>query len=186
MEHEWLLLIRKAKTGDAAAFAALMKHYSGDVFRYAYGMLGSRSDAEDTVQETFIKAYYALKQLEKEESIRSWLIRIAHRLCYDRIRKKMKERKGMEQIINKWRTEPHPPDELETKQMRLSIEEALQQLPEDQREIMLLREIQGCSYAEMADMLNIPVGTVKSRLNTARMQLRKVFKSMERGAAKNE
>lgn len=174
MDQELNKLITKAKQGHQEAFALLLKRFKGHVYRYAYGMLGDRLEAEDVTQETFIKAYYSLSKLESEFAFTSWLTRIASHLCYDRLQRRKKE-----SIITSTSLDEHEqhgsPTEgaIEQKQLRLTIEEAMAKLSPEHREAIILRDVQGYAYDEIASMLNIPSGTVKSRINAARAALRK-------------
>ncbi|WP_047153179.1 RNA polymerase sigma factor [Aneurinibacillus tyrosinisolvens] len=180
MNEELYTLIREAKRGNKEAFVQLIRRYNGAVFRQAYAMLHDRMEAEDVSQEVFLKVHSSLAKLENEYAFTSWLTRIVFRLCYDRIEKKKKEKviftEGLEENIPSSFGES-----VEYKHMQLSIEEAMQKLSPEHRSVIVLRDIQGFSYDEMADMLQIPVGTIKSRLHTARLTLRSELTSGERG-----
>lgn len=177
MEQELYSLIKSAKKGNKEAFVQLITHYKGAVFRQAYAILHDRMEAEDVSQEAFLKMYSSLTNLKQEYAFASWLAQIVSHLCYDRIRKKKKER-----IIFEDNIEIQGPllvdnsGPVEQKHLQLDIEEAMQKLSVEQRMVITLREIQGFSYDEMADILKIPVGTVKSRIHMARLALRKELK----------
>lgn len=137
-------------------------------------------EAEDVSQEAFVKCYTSLSRLESEFSFASWLNRIVFNLCMDRLKKRSRERTvaasesslaGIEQI---GANERHRSD-----QLKRTIEEAMGQLSPDHRQIILLHDAQGYRYEEIADMLEIPIGTVKSRLNAARLALRHVMRRGE-------
>jgi len=170
-------LVHQAKQGNKQAFEQLMTQYKGKVFRHAYAMLGDRMEAEDVSQEAFIKVYYSLHKLDSEYAFVSWLTRIVSNLCYDRIQKKKKKHIIIEDGLDETLAEsPDSEGSLQNKQLQLTIEEAMQTLSSEHREVIVLREIQGFTYDEMADILQIPKGTVKSRIHTARLELQKQLK----------
>ncbi|WP_227872334.1 RNA polymerase sigma factor [Paenibacillus albus] len=162
--------IHLARQGDQDAFAALITRYKGHVYRYAYGMLGDRMDAEDAAQEAFIKAYYALAKLDNEYAFTSWMNRIIANICKDRLKKRAikNEHESAEEPNEETTADLHAPDAAK----QLSLEEGLSRLSAEHREILVLHEIQGYSYEEIAARIEVPVGTVKSRLFAARMNLR--------------
>jgi RNA polymerase sigma factor (sigma-70 family) len=170
VDEELYQIIYKAKRGNQQAFASLVKRYKGSVFRQAYAMVGDRGDAEDVAQDAFIKAYYSLGKLENEYAFTSWMGRIVSNACYDHLKKaKKKASVSLDENENAGQKE----FTIEKSQMRLNIREAMQTLSQDHREAIVLRDIQGYSYQEIADILQIPVGTVKSRISNARLELKK-------------
>lgn len=171
MDEELHHTINCAKQGDQEAFAALITRYKGHVFRYALGMLGNRMDAEDAAQEAFIKAYYALAKLDNEYAFSSWIVRIVANVCKDRLKKRAKlaELESMEEQDEAKVADLRAPDGVE----QLTLEDGLNHLSTEHREILVLHEIQGYSYEEIAAIIEVPIGTVKSRLYAARMSLRR-------------
>lgn len=168
MDENLFHTIHRAKHGDREAFADLVKQFKGQVYRFAVGMVSDRMDAEDVSQEAFVKAFYSLSSLENEYAFSSWLIRIVSNLCKDRLKKRGKE--------NWVREEVHETIEdmgVSDPNEKLSIEEAMARLTVDHREVVLLHDVQGYHYEEIAEMVNVPLGTVKSRLFAARLALRK-------------
>jgi RNA polymerase sigma factor (sigma-70 family) len=164
LEDKLFTIIREAKQGSKEAFTLLMERYKDHVYRYAYGMLGDAMEAEDVAQETFIKAYYSLPKLENEAAFSSWLTQIMSNICYDRHKKKkMKFSELNDQVYE---------NKTEQQQLRLSLTEAIQKLSLEHREVILLKDVQGYSYDEISEMIKIPLGTVKSRINAARLRLR--------------
>jgi RNA polymerase sigma factor (sigma-70 family) len=164
LDDKLFTIIREAKQGSKIAFTLLMERYKDHVYRYAYGMLGDTMEAEDAAQETFIKVYYALPKLENEAAFSSWLTRIMSNICYDRHKKKkLKFSELNDQMYE---------NQTEQQQLRLSLTEAIQKLSIEHREVILLKDVQGYSYDEIGEMLKIPLGTVKSRINAARLRLR--------------
>lgn len=180
MDEELHRLIRDAKRGDPDVFAALVRRFKDQVYRYAYGMLGDTMEAEDVSQEAFVKCYASLSRLESEFAFASWLHRIVFNLCADRLKKRNREKTsaasasalaGMEQKEAR--------EQYRAQQLKWSLEEAMAQLSPDHRQIILLHDAEGYRYEEIAQLLDIPVGTVKSRLNAARLSLRQAMKRGE-------
>lgn len=167
MDEELFQFIYKAKRGDRQAFAELVGRYKGTVFRHAFARVNDHMEAEDIAQEAFTKAFYSLPKLDNEYAFSSWLTKIVSNLCYDHL-KKTKNKKTVD-------VEDYPLESktsMEQADLKLSIAEGLQKLSDEHRESIILRDIQGFSYEEMAKILNIPLGTVKSRINIARKQLK--------------
>ncbi|BCG59320.1 RNA polymerase sigma factor [Paenibacillus sp. URB8-2] len=177
VDEELYQIIHKAKGGDQEAFAELVKRFKGHVYRYAVGMLSNRMDAEDVSQEAFVKAFYSISGLDNEFAFSSWMIRIAANLCKDRLKKRAKEKEFSDEQPNEHLVDPNIPDP----SVKLSIEECLSRLSIDHREVILLHDVQGYRYEEIADTLEVPLGTVKSRLFAARMALRKELAKEEQG-----
>lgn len=169
MDQELSQLIRDAKQGDTEAFAQLMSRFKGNVFRQAYAMLNDPIEAQDVSQEAFIKAYYSLEKLQNEYAFSSWIARIVSHLCHDRIQKKRKEEVVAEEMVLKKGARSRSMEHL---LLRMNLEEAMQKLSPEHREVIVLRDIQGFTYDEIAEILQVPVGTVKSRIHAARLALR--------------
>ncbi|WP_127531574.1 RNA polymerase sigma factor [Paenibacillus kobensis] len=166
MDEELHRIIRRAKRGDKEAYAQLVKDFKDPVYRYALGMLNDRMDAEDIAQEAFVKAYYSLPGLESEFAFSSWLFQIVSNLSKNRLKKRMRERNYYEEAEESTMAEPSDPSE------KLSIEQSLARLSPEHREVILLHDVQGYRYEEIAQVTNVPLGTVKSRLFAARTALR--------------
>ncbi|MBB6669308.1 RNA polymerase sigma factor [Cohnella nanjingensis] len=176
MDEELNRIISEAKQGSKDAFATLVHRFKNQVYRYAYGMLGDRMEAEDASQEVFIKCYYSLSRLENEFSFVSWLTRIVSNVCLDRLKKRQRENEVAQETAGEGEAqERHMSNDL-----KITIEEAMRQLTPEHREIMILHDVQGYRYEEIATQLGIPLGTVKSRLNAARLAFRI---EMKRGEA---
>lgn len=165
-------IIIEAKKGDHDAFRHLISAYKGTVFRHAYALLNDRMEAEDVTQEAFVKVYYSLAKLENEFAFVSWLTRIVTNLCYDKNKKISRKNTYMSEELDE-NSIPKGLTPIEKSIAKMSIKEALQELPLDQRNVLILRDVQGYSYAEISDMLQIPLGTVKSRINAGRENLKK-------------
>lgn len=175
MDRQDLILIQAAKRGLPEAFARLVHNYQDFVYRTAYGVLQNRTDAEDVTQETFIKVHRSLQTLRDEHSFATWIARITVRTALNWIEHQKKHRRSG------WETdELTVADSTHSSIQRLDLEQALKHLSAEQRSVLVLREVHGFNYEELAIILNIPVGTVRSRLHNARMQLRHLL-SHERG-----
>ncbi|MCF6093024.1 RNA polymerase sigma factor [Microaerobacter geothermalis] len=173
MDQELYQIIEQAKRGDKKSFEQLISVYKGKVFRHAYAMLGDWMEAEDVSQEAFIKAYVALSKLQSAYAFSSWLAQIVSHLCHNRLSKKEKEKINIwKNVIDLQQRLTDSNRAMEQKQLQMNIEEAMQKLSSEQREAIVLRDIQGFSYEEMANILKIPVGTVKSRIHAARLVMR--------------
>ncbi|CQR54651.1 RNA polymerase sigma factor [Paenibacillus riograndensis] len=170
VDEKLSLTIDRARRGDQEAFAELVSRYKGIIFRHAFGMLGDRQEAEDASQEIFIKAYLALSKLSDVHAFSSWLMRIATNLCKDKLKQRTKAI-GTQDMLE----ETIPVDSAADSDLKISMQDALARLSVDQREILLLHDVQGYRYEEIAELTDIPIGTVKSRLFSARMSLRKIW-----------
>ncbi len=178
-------LLRAVIGGDATAYRGLVEKYQGRVYGMVYGMLRNREDALDVTQDAFVKAYNKLDAFRLESSFYTWLYRIAMNLAIDLLRKR--KRRGTtsfdEQIaardedggISEMHHGDSPRKALERKQLYQRIMDAMEKLPEDQREVVLLREVEGLSYKEISEVMEIPEGTVMSRLFYARKKLQKLL-----------
>ncbi len=179
-------MLRAVRAGDPTAYRGLVEKYQGRLYTLVYGMIRNREDARDLTQEAFVKAYRSLDTFRAEAGFYTWLYRIAMNLTIDFARKR--KRRGQiaefdENIaqrdedgdIAEVHEEESPGRILERKQTLARIMDAMEQLPEDQRQVVLLRELDGLSYKEIADAMGIPEGTVMSRLFYARKRLQKLL-----------
>jgi RNA polymerase sigma-70 factor (ECF subfamily) len=155
--------------------------YGKKIYNFAYRMTGNPQDAEDMVQETFLRVYRSLDSFRGECNFSTWIYRIAANLCTDKFRRMRKRPLSIDFPINneddRLRYEipddsPSPAEMAEMSELKECIMQAINNLPEDQRSVAILRDVQGLKYEEVAYCLAIPVGTVKSRLNRARLTLR--------------
>lgn len=189
-ENRWLLL---ARDGDEEAFAELMSRYLPRIFSLCFSLLGQRQDAEDCTQETFIKAYRSLKYYQFLSSFYTWLYRIAVNTCLDHQRRSsrylaysidqpadLEDGSPLLQIPDEG---PLPDEELERQEDDTRLRYEISCLPEHLRDIVVLRDLEQFSYREIAEMLDISEGTVKSRLFRARARLMQALKSWEQSAA---
>ena len=174
-------LIKSAQQGDIDAFNRLVLAYQHQVYTLAYRIMGEEAAAADAAQEAFISAYKHLKSF-RGGAFKSWLLRIVTNACYDDLRRrKRRPAVSLDDLMNDENGEtsfdlPAPGDGPETLVQRHEMAALLQRgittLPEDQRIVLVLSDVQGMSYDEIADITRSNLGTVKSRLNRARAKLR--------------
>lgn len=173
-------LIAQAQQGKEDAFAALVEKYRNKMFNLAYSITRNRETADDLTQDTFIKAFIYLKKFRRQSSFGTWLYRIAVNTIKDNFRK---EKKAQQVDFEDFRTSDiRQPDiqaateeEQKQEQQKILLHQALKKLPEKHRLIITLRDIQGVPYKEIAQILDISMGTVDSRLFRARKMLRKLI-----------
>ena len=166
-------LARRAKEGETTAFHELVNRHAGALHRLAFFLVGQPQNAEDILQETFLGAFRNLATFQGRSSVKTWLIRIlinqvAKYRRYGRIRKVT----ALADIPH----QAHPVHPPPAHDVRFDVEAAMQALSPEHREVIVLRELQGFSYAEIATLLDVPRGTVESRLNRARRILREALK----------
>ena len=178
-EQEYLI-VQRVLEGDTNAVEELVLEYEKKVYNVALRMLNNSEDAADMTQEAFIKAYNSLSGFRGDSKFSVWLTRIVSNLCLDFLRSRnrrptvslsMEDEDGEDVQLDIADTSQSPEQLLERSLTRESVRRGLQSLPEDYREILLLREIQGLSYDEIAAALDIEVGTVKSRIFRGRKKL---------------
>ena len=183
MDTDDAALVERVRGGDVAAFEPLVEKYRQRVYRLAYNVVRNSEDAWDVAQEAFIKAYQALPGFRGQSAFYTWLFRIVMNVAHDKVRQRGAQGRafGTERVAEEeWeRTMPDPGEEPDTAaaraEQRARITRALDALPEHHRAIIMLSDLEGLSYREIADVLNIPMGTVMSRLHNARKRLRAVL-----------
>jgi RNA polymerase sigma-70 factor, ECF subfamily len=188
-------LCEKAQAGDNDAFSDLVALFGGRIFSACYSFLGNRQDAEDCVQETFIKAYRAIHDFNFMASFYTWLYRIAMNTCLDYRRKTARrqtfsidesiEIEDSQVALQFADDKPLPAEQAEQNELCQMIREEISALPPLMRQIIVLRDLEGLSYRELADLLELSEGTVKSRLSRARMQLMQRIKNREKRGTNN-
>jgi RNA polymerase sigma-70 factor (ECF subfamily) len=168
-------LITQAKGGNNDAFSKLVNLYGRRIYYAAYSFLHNVDDAADIVQEVFLRAYKNLSSFDTKRSFYPWLYRIARNLCINTVKRASRRDTALpaEELIAS--NGPDPAAELVRSEEIKELHEALDKLPEKQREIINLKTFQDCSYAEMAEILDIPIGTVMSRLYSARLRLKELL-----------
>jgi RNA polymerase sigma factor (sigma-70 family) len=164
--------VTRAQRGEGRAFSELVARYQDRVYRFLLRLSRSPEDAMDLTQETFIRAYQGIERWRPEALFRTWLFHIARNLAFDRLRHdKIVEFVELDDDAELPDPAAGPETALETAQRYHLLEAALERLPAQHREIILLREIEGMSYEEIAHVLDLSAGTVKSRLARARASL---------------
>ncbi len=165
--------------GEERAFSELVERYQTRLLNFIYRTIGDREKAEDLVQEVFIRVYRHLHRFDRSKKFSTWVYTIASNLAKNELRNRSRNPLVLFQTITKnWQDEERPlqfedignrPDDLFTKRdIREKVEEAVGQLPEHHRNVFVLRELEGKSYEEIAEITHTNLGTVKSRLNRAR------------------
>jgi RNA polymerase sigma-70 factor (ECF subfamily) len=174
IERAWL---DRCAAGDERAIRWILDRYRDRVIRLAGHVLHNPREAEDVAQEAFVKAFRQIGQFRGESGFYAWLYRIVINLCLDRMRRKSSssELPLEDTICNFVAINPDV-------EQRLSVEQVLNSLTPPLRAALILREVEGLEYAEIADVLSIPLGTVRSRLNTAREQFRRRWTALQEEA----
>ena len=181
------LLIRRAQRGDADAFEQLLLEHQKNVYNLCYRMAGNPDDAMDLSQETFLRAWRCLDQYQFASAFSTWLYRLCSNICIDFLRRRRRQQTvpltfedadGEEQTYAVPDAQPLPEEQVELKLTRETLAAAMAQLLPEHRAVLQLRVVNEMSYEQIADVLDIQIGTVKSRLSRARNQLKKI---LERG-----
>jgi RNA polymerase sigma-70 factor (ECF subfamily) len=173
-------LVKRAKNGDLEAYEEIIKLYDKKVFSLIFNMIRNQDDVEDIAQEVFIKIYRNLKNFKEESSLYTWIYRITVNICID----EMKKRKQVVYLDEKIQVQDgeieiqipdtgKPLDEIaEDKEIKDRLINCINKLPENARIMIALRDIKEFSYQEIAEILNLNIGTVKSKINRARNMLK--------------
>lgn len=179
--HEEAQLIAAAQSGDLEAFNELVRRYQDRLYTVAYRIMGDHDSAADAMQEALIAAFRGIRKF-RGGSFRAWLTRIVTNACYDELRRRRRRPQSSLEALFVVDQSPEaeltlPPVEgpefyAERQELADLLHRAIQCLPEDQRAVLVLSDIEGYSYEEIAEILRVPVGTVKSRLSRARMRVR--------------
>ena len=181
-----LELVKRCQGGDAKSFELLVTRYRGKVYGMCYHLVQNEQDAWDLAQETFIKAWKALPAFKGESAFYTWIYRIAHNAAYDWLRKKRIQSDGeFDDEIQRNiaagaeavpRGDLQPDEAMRNAELGTRIKAAIALLPNDQRLAVVLREVEGLSYEEIAKIMDCQVGTVMSRLFYARKKLQELLK----------
>lgn len=182
------ILVQRAKKGEMAAFETLVTAYERRVFTLALRSTGSEQDAADITQEVFLRAYRSLDTFRGDSGFSTWLYRITSNLCVDHARSTAaagiaatlgaEDENGISELPDDNRQ--HQPEAvLENNELRRELDAALRLLAPNYRRVLVLRDVAGLRYADIANMLDLEEGTVKSRLARARASMRKIL--LERG-----
>lgn len=190
MATDDLTLVQRVRTGDQRAFKLLVERYQRKVYAVALGMLKDKEEARDVAQEAFVKVYKYLDHFKGDASFSTWLYRITVNICIDVLRRKGATRGDDHVEFDEsvrmdvaeanigalgTRLGTNPQKSALRRELADRIVSAIQQIPEAHRTILLLREVEGMSYEDLARTLKIPKGTVMSRLFHARLKMQKIL-----------
>jgi len=178
-------LVRRAQSGEEAAFEELIRRHQQRVFGLVTGILRRRDDVEDVVQQVFLKVFISLKRFDHRSAFSTWLYKISVNECWDYLRKRKVRPLTYEADLSEDQVsrldgvasaENPPEDPAQRAEARDLLERMLDKLPEEDRQLLMLKEVEGFSVQELAEMLNLNVNTVKVRLFRSRARLTEVYK----------
>jgi RNA polymerase sigma-70 factor, ECF subfamily len=174
-------LVRRFLGGERGAFDLLITRHERRVYNLAFRMLGRREDALDATQETFLACYRKLGGFRGQAAFTTWLHRVALNVCFDALRKRAREEPTREDT----EVEPAPvEDPADASATALDVRRALLEVPEDFRAVLVLHDVQGVPYDEIAEAIGVPVGTVKSRLHRGRVSLARALRGERPGPSR--
>lgn len=182
------VLVLRCQEDDIEAFDEIVARYKDGIYSYIWRMISNRDDVEDLAQEVFVKAFASIRSFRRESNLRTWLYRIATNLCVDKYRRRALEKKLVVPLEPQREDDEDPeptqlPDStydpqrvLERSELQVEVHKALTRLPDKLRAVVLLYDLEGMSYEEIAETTGCPIGTVKSRLFNARVRLRDLLR----------
>jgi len=180
LEPTDLELIERCLNRDESAWEQIIQRYRRKVFGIAYKFTGRFEEAEDLTQEVFLKVYKALESYKKEQDFSWWLVSISRNACIDYYRSVKRERKVLSDNLDKLKEFKFeglsPQGSLEAAERSQRLRQSLSELPDDLRKVLILRDLKGLSYKEIADQLGLVEGTVKSRIHRGRNELAEKIK----------
>ena len=179
-------LIKRCQAGETAAFEQLVADYEKRILNYCFRMLGNAHDAEDATQEVFVKVFRFMDKFNGQSAFSTWLYKIASNVCLDFLRKAKRQPKD---VVSLYQSNDEgeefalpledktalPYDKVQLSDAQKALLLALEQLGEEQKRVIILRDIEGLSYEEIAEITKSAPGTVKSRINRARRALQKLL-----------
>lgn len=172
-------LVQAAAKGDAVAFEQLMRRHEGKMYAVALRMCANREDAQDCMQEAMIRAYRAIENFRFQSSFATWIYRITMNTCLDELRRrKTRQATSLDAMLDVgWSpaSSDSPEGETLAGERKRELDKAIHSLPEDMRAAIILRDIQGYAYDEIAKILDVNVGTIKSRISRGREKLREIL-----------
>lgn len=175
-------LLRKCRDGAARFYEPVVRAYEGPALRAATAILGDGEPARDAVQDAFVRAYRSLDEFDLARPFAPWFFRILRNRCRDlarsRTARKRRRRRMAEEAVPSASTGGDVRDDVARRQLRRNVRRALEQVSREEREVLVFRDVQGFTYREISEILEIPKGTVASRLYAARKGLRAVLEEM--------
>jgi RNA polymerase sigma-70 factor (ECF subfamily) len=175
-------LLARCRKGDELAWEALVRQFQSRVYGVAYHYTGNSEDARDLTQEAFVRLYQNISLLPEAEGFLPWLIRVTRNACIDALRRKKARPPAwdipVEDMFDLQASGKSPEEQYVDSSRKRLVYKALQEMTDLNREIILLKEIQGLALEEIASMLGVPLGTVKSRSNRARIELAQKLTSL--------
>jgi RNA polymerase sigma-70 factor (ECF subfamily) len=182
-------LAKLARGGDRAAFEELVQLFKDKIFHLAYRMLGNRQEAEDAVQETFLRVYLNLNRYDETQKFSTWIFRIGTNLCIDRLRKKkpnysldaeLPEGEGGDWYAMLASEEASPEEQVIVSETQQHIRHSIEAMPDKYKAVVVLRYLQDMSLQEIGEVLDMPVTTIKTRLHRGREFLRQQLEKLDR------
>ncbi|GMV64411.1 MAG: RNA polymerase sigma factor SigE [Candidatus Hinthialibacteria bacterium] len=181
--------VHRLKNGDRKALEEIVKEYQNSVYRLAYSLLQDREDALDVAQEAFLRVHQAISRFAEKAAFSTWLYRIVVNLCHDVRRKRMrrKDEFSLDQVADERDESGDPPLQIADpkgespsefsaeRELERKVKEAMESLPDKHRITLILREVEGLSYEEIAQMTEVSLGTVMSRLHYGRKKLQEIL-----------
>jgi len=166
--------LRRLRTGETLAFEEMVRTYQHRVFGVALRMLGNTGEAEEVAQEAFLRAHRSLSEFRGDAKLSTWLYAITSRLCLTRLSSGERSmiRQGEDTVVRLAYEADGPDVVLEHAELESALHRAIAELPDDRRIVVVLRDMEGLSYEEIAEALELPAGTVRSRLHRARLDLK--------------
>jgi len=170
-------LIARLQKRDEAAFEELIRQYEKKVYTLCFRMCGNSEDAEEAAQDAFLALWRGIDRFRQESSLSTWIYRLATNACIDTLRRRKKQSGSVslddeELFVDAVDTSPQPQETVEHREAQKLLQEGLSALLEEYRKVLILREIEGLSYTEIAESASIELGTVKSRISRGRSLLR--------------
>lgn len=170
-------LIARLQKRDETAFEELLRQYEKKVYTLCFRMCGNSEDAEEAAQDTFLALWRGIDRFRQESSLSTWIYRLASNACIDLLRRRKKQGSSLslddeELFLDAVDPAPHPQEAVEHREAQKLLQEGLSALPEEYRKVLILREIEGLSYTEIAESASLELGTVKSRISRGRVLLR--------------
>jgi RNA polymerase sigma-70 factor (ECF subfamily) len=166
-------LLAHLRTGDEGAFEVLVRTYQHRIFAIALRMLGSRAEAEDAAQEVFLRVHRSIREFRGEAKLSTWLYAITSRLCLNRLASSSRRHRHDDDLLDEIPAgDPDAVARLERRELEAALRRAIAELPPERRIVVALRDVEGLAYEEIAAALGLELGTVRSRLHRARLELK--------------